>query len=301
MISPAFFDWGRPKIVQSPTTKFVHYLQGENDIDQLCCVLRVLGTPSESVWPVRNNLLTVVSTRVESFPLGSYNLPTLFSSLILLTRFNVLPFFLLTTLHDEALLHRICYLTVVKEHSGLELRMTHSGERDSLRMWFLLLPNAHSLFLLDKGVSELPDYKKISFPEMPPIPLEEEVPDASPEVRGKQLFVVADWFSCSLGKYHVLCSSTLLNKMHSDLGKWLKNQSVRLQAVDLLKKFLVYSSHKRISANEVRHITFHCDVTNRIQWNLQWPLFRAATSLSQSLSPVALIPVLLKATISICL
>ena len=76
MISPAFFDWGRPKIVQSPTTKFVHYLQGENDIDQLCCVLRVLGTPSESVWPVRNirnNLLTVVSTRVESFPLGSYN------------------------------------------------------------------------------------------------------------------------------------------------------------------------------------------------------------------------------------
>ena len=27
-------------------------LQGENDIDQLCCVLRVLGTPNESIWPV---------------------------------------------------------------------------------------------------------------------------------------------------------------------------------------------------------------------------------------------------------
>jgi len=39
------------------------------------------------------------------------------------------------------------------------------------------------LFFPDKGVSELPDYKKISFPEMPPIPLEEEVPDASPEVK----------------------------------------------------------------------------------------------------------------------
>lgn len=29
---------------------------------------------------------------------------------------------------------------------------------------------------------ELPDYKKISFPVMPPIPLEVVVPDASPEV-----------------------------------------------------------------------------------------------------------------------
>ena len=26
--------------------------QGENDIEQLCCVLRVLGTPSEKSWPV---------------------------------------------------------------------------------------------------------------------------------------------------------------------------------------------------------------------------------------------------------
>lgn len=29
---------------------------------------------------------------------------------------------------------------------------------------------------------ELPDYNKIVFPEMPPIPLETIVPDASPEV-----------------------------------------------------------------------------------------------------------------------
>lgn len=26
---------------------------GENDIEQLCCVLRVLGTPNQRVWPVR--------------------------------------------------------------------------------------------------------------------------------------------------------------------------------------------------------------------------------------------------------
>ena len=32
-------------------------------------------------------------------------------------------------------------------------------------------------------MSELPDYKKIEFPDMPPIPLEDVVPDASPEVR----------------------------------------------------------------------------------------------------------------------
>ena len=31
-------------------------------------------------------------------------------------------------------------------------------------------------------MSELPDFKKIEFPDMPPIPLEDVVPDASPEV-----------------------------------------------------------------------------------------------------------------------
>ena len=30
----------------------VSVLQGENDIEQLCCVLRVLGTPDEASWPV---------------------------------------------------------------------------------------------------------------------------------------------------------------------------------------------------------------------------------------------------------
>lgn len=33
-----------------------------------------------------------------------------------------------------------------------------------------------------QGMSELPDFKKISFPDMPPIPLEEVVPDAPVEV-----------------------------------------------------------------------------------------------------------------------
>lgn len=57
---------------------------GENDIEQLCCVLRVLGTPNETIWP---------------------------------------------------------------------------------------------------GMSSLPDYNKITFPDNPPIPLEEMVPDASPEAQ----------------------------------------------------------------------------------------------------------------------
>ena len=38
-------------------------------------------------------------------------------------------------------------------------------------------------FCLKQGMTELPDYNKIVFPEMPPIPLENIVPDASPEVR----------------------------------------------------------------------------------------------------------------------
>lgn len=29
---------------------------GENDIEQLCCVLRVLGTPTPDSWPVRDNV-----------------------------------------------------------------------------------------------------------------------------------------------------------------------------------------------------------------------------------------------------
>ena len=36
------------------TTGHVTLLQGENDIDQLCYVLRILGTPNETIWPVRN-------------------------------------------------------------------------------------------------------------------------------------------------------------------------------------------------------------------------------------------------------
>ncbi|CAE1176444.1 CCRK [Acanthosepion pharaonis] len=83
---------------------------GENDIEQLCCVLHALGTPTEKLWP---------------------------------------------------------------------------------------------------GMTELPDYKKITFPENPPIPFEELVPDAS------------------------------------------------FQALDLLEKFLVYSSKERIAANEaLLHVYF---------------------------------------------
>lgn len=36
------------------------YTQGENDIDQLCCVIRVLGTPSEDVWPVSTNTTSLI-------------------------------------------------------------------------------------------------------------------------------------------------------------------------------------------------------------------------------------------------
>ena len=35
---------------------------------------------------------------------------------------------------------------------------------------------------MKQGMTELPDYNKVVFPEMPPIPLENIVPDASPEV-----------------------------------------------------------------------------------------------------------------------
>ena len=36
--------------------------------------------------------------------------------------------------------------------------------------------------LIIQGMSDLPDFKKISFPDMPPIPLEVIVPDAPTEV-----------------------------------------------------------------------------------------------------------------------
>ena len=58
------------------------------------------------------------------------------------------------------------------------------------------------IFILLQGLTDLPDYNKISFPDNDPIPFEEIVPDASTE------------------------------------------------ALDLLKKFLVYPSKQRISAKE---------------------------------------------------
>ena len=41
-----------------------------------------------------------------------------------------------------------------------------------------------------QGMSQLPDYNKIGFPNMPPIPLDEVVPDASKEVGLRQYFSV---------------------------------------------------------------------------------------------------------------
>ena len=67
-----------------------------------------------------------------------------------------------------------------------------------------------------QGMSELPDYNKISFPENPPIPFEEILPDASE------------------------------------------------QAIDLLKRFLVYPSKQRISAKEVIHYYTISEVTRAI-------------------------------------
>ncbi|XP_040026028.1 cyclin-dependent kinase 20 isoform X7 [Gasterosteus aculeatus] len=81
---------------------------GENDIEQLCCVLRVLGTPTEDSWPVR--------------PRSSGTLATSASS---------------------AFFTFVVYIT--------------------------------------NEIVELPDYNKITFKENPAIPLEQIVPDSSPQ------------------------------------------------------------------------------------------------------------------------
>eukprot|EP00731_Ephydatia_muelleri_P001294 Em0001g1294a len=93
---------------------------GENDIDQLCCVLRVLGTPDEVTWP---------------------------------------------------------------------------------------------------KMVELPDYKKISFPVMPPIPLEMVVPDASPEAIEllKRLLVYTDRISASKALLYPYFFTPPLPAHHSEL------------------------------------------------------------------------------------
>lgn len=78
-----------------------------------------------------------------------------------------------------------------------------------------------------KGLCELPDYNKISFPDMPPIPLEEVVPDTSPEV---------------------------MHHFHIQQHFQLIIINMLLQAVGLLKEFLVYDSSKRTSAAQVSHV-----------------------------------------------
>ena len=84
-------------------------------------------------------------------------------------------------------------------------------------------PRCFSVF---QGMTELPDYNKITFPEMPPIPLEKLVPDATSEV-------------CSLPSSSKRC----YNKFFIIF--------LLFQAVELLKKFLVYPSKSRIAAAEV--------------------------------------------------
>ncbi|KAJ0064445.1 hypothetical protein NL108_006504, partial [Boleophthalmus pectinirostris] len=81
---------------------------GENDIEQLCCVLRVLGTPTQETWPV------------------------------------------------SRLLHQ-------------------TFKPMNIANW-----HCDVLCVLQEMV-ELPDYNKITFKDNPPIPLEEIVPDTSPQ------------------------------------------------------------------------------------------------------------------------
>ena len=54
-------------------------------------------------------------------------------------------------------------------------------EKEEEKILFEVICCGHCL-VDSQGVSELPDYNKISFSEMPAIPIEEIVPDASPEV-----------------------------------------------------------------------------------------------------------------------
>lgn len=71
-------------------------------------------------------------------------------------------------------------------------------------LWPVSLPQ-HQPFLVTsyntytQGMSELPDFKKISFPDMPPIPLEEVVPDAPVEVGKTRLSCRYFYISLSSG------------------------------------------------------------------------------------------------------
>ncbi|KAK2163635.1 hypothetical protein LSH36_76g05036 [Paralvinella palmiformis] len=112
MIESTILDLGAVGCIFGELLNNSPIFPGENDIDQLCCVLRVLGTPNEQMWP---------------------------------------------------------------------------------------------------GLSELPDYNKITFPENPPIPFEEIIPDASED------------------------------------------------ALDLIKRFLVYPSKQRIPASEASRNILHTD------------------------------------------
>jgi len=108
---------------------------GENDIEQLCCVLRVLGTPTEETWP---------------------------------------------------------------------------------------------------GMTELPDYNKITFPENPPIPFEEIMPDASPEaidlVRQFLVYPSKKRISAKKALLHPYFFTEPLPAHHSDLPIPQRNRTERQRA-----------------------------------------------------------------------
>ena len=124
-------------------------------------------------------------------------------------------------------------------------------------------------------MSDLPDYKKISFPDMPPIPLEEVVPGCPPEVykymnnyiynalfkkykeanqrEANRCIAKKGITNTCINKPIRTCDPKVLNNMHIFFFNLLCIYYECLQALDLLKSFLVYYSKKRISANEVSH------------------------------------------------
>ena len=88
-------------------------------------------------------------------------------------------------------------------------------------------------------MSELPDFKKILFPEIPPIPLEVVVPDAPSQVwncRVQYIFLKLYTMKALVYTFHEISTVSFFT-----------------QAIDLLSKFLVYYSKKRTTASNVRY------------------------------------------------
>merc|ERR1712142_547765 len=127
---------------------------GENDIEQLCCVLRVLGTPTEETWP---------------------------------------------------------------------------------------------------GMTELPDFNKITFPENPPMPFEEILPDASPEaidlVRQFLVYPSKQRISAKKALLHPYFFTEPLPAHHSDLPIPQRNRTERQRAERGGRGFYVEASRRELDEN----------------------------------------------------